>query len=120
MKKGVKMPEELKNALGSMNWGNWAQGLVAAILGGAVDYLIILNIAPGMDWKTALSAAGIMGVKQGLLFMKSTPMPVLLTQRGGESTAVTLQQVGDVTAMPAAPVEPHNARTELLKSLGKK
>lgn len=101
------MPEELKNALGHMHWGNWVQGLVVAILGGAADYLVIQTIMPGVAWRPILTAALFMGIKQGVLFLKSTPIPVLLTQGPDEQTVVVspLVKVTDVPATEIPAIE---------------
>jgi hypothetical protein len=86
------------------NWGSWVEGLVLAIGSGTIDYVILTGVAPDADWKTLLAAAGVMGLKAGLAYVKNN-RPSAIREETVEAVKEAVQEAKLTGVLPNALVE---------------
>lgn len=67
---------------GTVNWGKWVKGLVAAVIGGATNTVSMILLASrdaegfAADWETLLPIALVALVTSGAAYLKVHPIPV--------------------------------------------
>jgi hypothetical protein len=68
-----------------MNWGTWVQGMVVALVSGALTVLTAIAVLPACPtgWQLFL-IAGVPFLTTILSYVKQTPPPIGVKKKGGD------------------------------------
>lgn len=58
-----------------MNWQHWAHGLVAAVIGGAANALVVAMADPAADFVVLGKVAAFGAILSAAAYLKQSPLP---------------------------------------------